>query len=278
MNTQQNSQPAAISNSHSFNVSLFNNKNDNVAKPEKHSWDSLVEILKKPDIRNHKDGRLISGATFEDFKRSKSNAIESSLLILDYDHIDKIDLSVWQNMGISFACYTTFSHATNDKPCAYRVIIPLLNPIPADKYPLLYQWAFEQSSGLDANCKDISRMQYLPACPKEREKDFNFFSNFGTSLDWQSVTKPLKTIDKPITAQSNVIPISTQAQHKNSHKQKERDFSAWVESAINAEIEIVRNAANGTRNATLNTAAFRLGQIVATTWANANQSSIESLL
>ncbi len=113
MNTQQNSQPAAISNSHSFNVSLFNNKNDNVAKPEKHSWDSLVEILKKPDIRNHKDGRLISGATFKDFKRSKSNAVESSLLILDFDHVDKIDLSVWQRETVRIStCYPTFKSNT----------------------------------------------------------------------------------------------------------------------------------------------------------------------
>ncbi len=273
---------ALLNNSHSeLVISFFNNKTDNLAKPEKHSWQSLIDLLKNPDIRNHKDGRLISGATFKDFKRSKSNAIESSLLILDFDHIDKIDLSVWQNMGISFACYTTFSHATNDKPCAYRVIIPLSNPIPADKYPLLYQWAFEQSNSLiDPACKDVSRMQYLPACPTERLKDFQFKSNVGALLNWQSIIKPIETLDKPITATSNVIPISTQTPHtKNSQKQNKRDFSAWVESAINAECDKVRNAqANVNRNVTLNTAAFRLGQIIATTWANANQSSIESLL
>lgn len=303
MNTQQNSHPAAISNSHSFNISFFSNKTDNSAKQETLSWDSLVEILKKPDIRNHKDGRLISGAIFKDgwtkeikdsvtdeikkpakfiekWRRNET-AIESSLLILDFDHIDKIDLSVWQNTGISFACYTTFSHATKEKPCAYRLVIPLSNPIPADKYPLLYQWAFEQSNGLiDPACKDISRMQYLPAYPKERQKDFKFFSNVGAFLDWQSVINTPKTLDKPIIETSNVVPIQTRRKAlKNSHEQNKRDFSAWVESAINAECDKVRNAqANVNRNVTLNTAAFRLGQIIATSWANANQSSIESLL
>lgn len=278
--TPDNQKNAAFSNSHSFNISLFNNKTDNLAKQEIHSWQSLIDLLRNPDIRNQKDGRLISGTIFKENKRAKSTAIESSLLILDYDHVDKIDLSVWQNMGISFAAYTTFSHATNDKPCAYRVIIPLLNPIPADKYALLYQWAIEKSNGLiDPACKDVSRMQYLPACPKERLKDFKPFSNVGALLDWQSVINTPETLDNPITATSNVIPIQTQqAKPKKAYKQNERDFSTWVESAINTEIENVRNAANGTRNAKLNKSAFALGQIVATSWANANQSSIESRL
>lgn len=289
MKTQQNSQvdyksinqqPDAISNSHSFNISFFNNKTDNLAKQETHSWQSLIALLRNPDIRNQKDGRLISGTIFKENKRAKSTAIESSLLTLDYDHVDNIDLSVWQNMGISFAAYTTFSHATKEKPCAYRVVIPLLNPIPADKYPLLYQWAFVRSNGLiDPACKDISRMQYLPAYPKERQKDFKFFSNVGALLDWQSVIKPLESLDKPTVATSNVISISTQqAKPKKAHKQNEHDFSAWVESAVESEVNNVLSATQGNRNNTLNKAAFALGQIIATPWANANQFDIETRL
>ncbi len=289
MNTQQpatqvdykvNQQPAAISNSHSFNISFFNNKHDNSAKQETHSWDSLLEIFKTPLIRNDKDGRLISGTIFKENKRRKEQAIESSLLILDFDHVDKIDLSVWQNMGISFACYTTFSHGTESKPCAYRVIIPLLNPIPADKYPLLYQWAFDVTNGLiDAACKDISRMQYLPACPKGRLKDFKHFSIVGALLDWQSVIKPLESLDKPIVATSNVVPIHTQqAKPKKAHKQNERDFSAFVNTAIENEVNNVRNAVYSNRNNTLNKSAFALGQLVSAEWANANQLDIETRL
>lgn len=278
--TQVDNQPAAISNSHSFNISFFNNKTDNLAKQETHSWDSLLEIFKTPVIRNDKDGRLISGTIFKENKRRKEQAIESSLLILDFDHVDKIDLSVWRNMGISFAAYTTFSHATNKKPCAYRVVIPLKNPIPADKYALLYQWAFELTNSLiDPACKDISRMQYLPACPSERKKSFEFFSNTGAFLNWQSVIKPLESLDKPTVATSNVIPISTQqAKPKNATKQKERDFSAFVNAAIEDEVNNVRCAVEDNRNNTLNKAAFALGQLVSAEWANANQSSIESLL
>src|SRR5436190_1578594 len=42
-----------------------------------------------------------------------------------------------------------------------------------------------------------------------------------------------------------------------------RDGSAWARSALESEAQIVREAAVGSRNATLNRAAFNLGQIVA---------------
>jgi len=275
-----NQQPAAQTDK-LFSVSFFNNKHDNSAKQETHSWDSLLEIFKTPVIRNDKDGRLISGTIFKENKRKKEQAIESSLLILDFDHVDKIELSFFSNMGITFAAYTTFSHATDKKPCAYRVVIPLKNPIPADKYALLYQWAFELTNGLiDPACKDISRMQYLPACPSERKKSFEFFSNTGAFLNWQLVIKPLESLDKPTVATSNGIPISTQqAKPKNATKPKELDFSAFINAAIESEVNSVRCAVEDNRNNTLNKAAYALGQLVSAEWANnANQSSIESLL
>lgn len=122
-------------------------------------------------------------------------------------------------------------------------------------------------------------MQYLPAYPKERQKDFKFFSNVGALLDWQSVIKPLESLDKPTVATSNVISISTQqAKPKKAHKQNEHDFSAWVESAVESEVNNVLSATQGNRNNTLNKAAFALGQIIATPWANANQFDIETRL
>jgi hypothetical protein len=259
-----------------FCVSLFYNKWDNSAKEESHTWDSLIEIFRKPDIRSIKDdGYLINGTTFNDGLnkehvfvkklRSKSSSIQASLLILDFDKSEKIDLSIWLNMQLTFACYTTFSHATVDKPCAYRVVIPLLSPIPADKYPFLYQWASDVTNDLiDLRCKDISHMHYLPACPAEREQFFEFHSNEGALLDWKPLIIPYEN--------ANQLEVLKDSSGNG------RDYSPFVNTAINNEICNVCNSVNGSRNDTLNKASFALGQLVSPTWAHVDEHEIENLL
>lgn len=259
--------------------SIFECVTDNLAKEETQEWHDLVQLFSKPDIRNDKDGKLISGAIFTNNKRSKENAIESSLLILDFDHVETIDLSVWHNLSISFAYYTTFNHGTKDKPCAYRVVIPLKTPIPAASYPLLYQWATNITNGaIDKACKDISRIQYLPACPQERKHLFRHSANTGSFLDWQSVISTV-TNDKPVFSAQTPATVSTQPKPKTTnHKANGGDFSHYVEPIIQVEINKVASAIKGSRNATLNKAAFALGTLVASSWANVNQSDIENQL
>jgi putative DNA primase/helicase len=252
-----------------FTISFFNNKFENSAREESQTWASLLGIFSKPIIRNDKDGQLISGATFNG-TRLKRNAIESSLLILDFDHANEIDLSIWQNMEITFAAYTTFSNATEEKPCAYRVVIPLSNPIPANKYPFLYQWAFDITNGLiDPACKDVCRMHYLPACPSEREQYFEFHDNDGAFLDWQPLIIPFENAQKPIRSPQNSV--ATQIPRK-------RDYSSYVKTVIENELNSVRNAVEGTRNNTLNKSSHVLAQLVSATWANVNEAYIESSL
>lgn len=265
-----------------FCVSLFDNKWDNSAKEHLNDWDSLIEIFRKPDIRGIKDdGSLINGTTFNDGSnkehvfvkklRSKATSIQSSLLLLDFDKSEKIDLSIWLNRRLTFACYTTFSHATADKPCAYRVVIPLLSPIPADKYPFLYQWASDITNDLiDLRCKDISHMHHLPACPAEREQFFEFHSNEGELLDWKPLIIPYENANQ-------LIPKKDKEVLKDS-SDNGRDYSAFVNTAINNEISNVCNSVNGSRNDTLNKAAFALGQLVSATWANVDEHEIENLL
>lgn len=260
-----------------FNISLFNNKLDNTAKPQSLDWQALSKLLTTPDIRNDKDGRLISGATFTDNRRNKKNAIESSLLNLDFDHVETIDLLWLNQLAISYAFYTTFSHGTKEKPCAYRVIIPLNKPIPADKYPFLFKWALDITQGkIDPACKDISRMQYLPACPNDRKHLFQHGSNIGTLLDWQNV---IKSLDKPDLSTQTPNAIPTQARAKTKpQKQNYGDFEQYVSQIQETEISSVANAANGSRNVALNKAAFALGTLAGSSWANVNQNEIETRL
>ena len=55
-----------------------------------------------------------------------------------------------------------------------------------------------------------------------------------------------------------------------------RDSSAWTRAAVDGELARLRAAAEGTRNATLNRVAFRLGQIIGA--GHLNEPDIEPLL
>ncbi|MCP4702550.1 MAG: hypothetical protein GY862_37680 [Gammaproteobacteria bacterium] len=170
-----------------FDVSLFKRLKDTTPKPRSYTWARLCDILSTPKIRHKKDGLLISGATFTG-QRSNAAVDSVSMLSLDYDHAANMEhaLEVWR--GFQFAAYTSFSHGTPEKPCAFRVIIPLAEPIPNDQYPALWAWADEISGGaIDPICKDLSRAMYLPACPPDRRHLFRFVQGEGRALDWKSL-------------------------------------------------------------------------------------------
>jgi putative DNA primase/helicase len=58
----------------------------------------------------------------------------------------------------------------------------------------------------------------------------------------------------------------------------DRTRSPYVQAAVDAELEQVRRAPEGTRNDTLNNAAFALGQLVAAPWANLDRAAVEGEL
>ncbi|MEP7337195.1 MAG: hypothetical protein ABI977_05575, partial [Acidobacteriota bacterium] len=154
-----------------FLFSAFNQKSDVTPKEFHETSKQIVKRFSKPVIRTEKDGPLFSPAKFMPARRLKKNVTELSMLVLDYDHGVTIDevLARWRPLGVMVLLYTTHSHqrVTTNHPKAedrFRVVILLKEPIPADEYPRLFQWATIVSGGkCDKSCKDASRMHYLPA-------------------------------------------------------------------------------------------------------------------
>lgn len=196
----KNSQPNATQfitksdkQSQSFEVSLFNSKNDNQPKPYRMSWDDLVEICKNPSIRLNKDGELISPATFID-KRSKANVISVSMIMLDYDHKAdwENDLEVFRNHYIQYIAYTSHSHlrVTESNPNAeqrFRVCIPLETPISPDKFNLLFKFfSFFSDGKIDKAASDSSRMFYLPAKSTD-DAPYKYQAFNGDPMDWREI-------------------------------------------------------------------------------------------
>jgi len=239
-------------------ISVFNSITDNRAKELPINWSGLVELLETPKVLTDKShGQLLTGAAFLARARRKDTVKTSCLLMLDYDHAPPMQeaLAAWQSYG--HLAYTTWSHGTDEKGHAYRVIVPLAEPIAAADYPALWQWASQQSGGLiDVACKDVSRIMYLPACPDDRRGLFQFVKHEGAALDWRAL---------------NLSQFQQQTTTKPERATIKRDAAAplgrYVENALTDEMRRVATAAEGTRNTALNTAAFNLGGILAAPWS-----------
>ncbi len=231
-----------------FLFTAFNQKSDVTPKEFRETLKQIVKRFSKPVIRAEKDGPLFSPAKFMPARRLKKNVTQLSMLVLDYDHGVTIDevLAMWRPLGVMVLLYTTHSHqrVTKDHPKAedrFRVIILLKEPIPADEYPRLFQWATVVSGGkCDASCKDASRMHYLPAIAI-KGAPFVFRNLVGDMLDWRAI---------------DLRDDAPQPTAKKANK------SRYADAAINSEVSRVLTAPQGDRNNALNKAAYYLGRLV----------------
>ncbi|MBA2735062.1 MAG: hypothetical protein H0U54_19635, partial [Acidobacteria bacterium] len=178
----------------SFRLSIFNGKTDTLPKEAQRTWAHMCERFEQPAVRQVKDGSLFSPAIFQPAHRLQKNVTELSLLVLDYDHQASLedDLAKWRVLGCCFAAYTTHSHrqVTKSNPEAeerFRVVVPLAVPIPAEKFPALWQWAAHLSDGkIDSQAQDASRMYYTPAIASA-DAPYESVIVDGEPLDWQTL-------------------------------------------------------------------------------------------
>lgn len=239
-----------------FVVSTFRNKRDNRPNLGWITWLGILKRIGRPEVRLEKDGPAFSPARFDPAKRAKNNVREISILTLDYDAgvAWPDDLQPWSERGIRFAAYTTHSHqrVTADHPEAadrFRVMIPLLEPIPVIEYAKLWQWAQGVSGGkIDRSARDPSRIFYEPR-KAEASAPYDWYAQEGDLLDWRNLdlTRPLrrKSVDGRLNGEAAALP-------------EQGDAFATLER----EVARVESAQPGWRNDTLNKAAFALGRLV----------------
>ncbi|HEY0376412.1 MAG TPA: phage/plasmid primase, P4 family [Pyrinomonadaceae bacterium] len=198
-----------------FILSFFNRKSDNKPNPQQMSWEEFVARFSRPSIRQYKDGELFSPAAFIG-TRAKENVTEACMLVLDYDHKADIkhELQMWRDRGYTFIAYTTYSHTVTEHH--FRIVIPLASPIPADQFPLLWQWAFASSGGkIDRAASDISRMFYTPAIAG-KDAAWLFESVEGSLLDWRTLNlqeaKPAHVRKVDASAQVGTLRLNQDAE------------------------------------------------------------------
>ena len=155
-----------------FEVSLFSSARDNKPKIRRYDEDKLSTLLGTWRPGASKEALPAwSPATFAAGKtRSKSAAESVSCLVLDLDDGMPVEAArdCFGGLGLSVLLHTSWSH-TAEVP-KWRLVLPLMRPVPALEWPRAWRWALSWWAGIagdewtpDTRCSDASRLYFLPA-------------------------------------------------------------------------------------------------------------------
>ncbi len=136
-------------------------------KPEK-----LSQVLTTRLIRPNK-----SGPAFAQHKLRKGGTRKNVDVIIRSGIECDIDNSVTLNdlrIAIDpymWDAYSTFSHNPGNGKIKFRLVIPFSRDVTPDEWPNVWYGCNDLLGNvLDSSTKDISRLVYLPSCPKENEQ------------------------------------------------------------------------------------------------------------
>jgi hypothetical protein len=172
-------------------IAEYQEANDDKRKVEKDGWAWI------PCSVHDSNGR-----------RNQENMKEASLMVLDIDCGMSLETIMLTLSACEFAVHSSFSH-TVEKP-KWRVILPMLESIPAKDLGVVFDHFNEMFSGLlDASCgHDPARLYYLPACPADAENLFTFIEHAG---EWADAQRILEHRRFASSATSIVAPVAKAA-------------------------------------------------------------------
>ena len=139
--------------------------------------------MSKPDRDRAKDVGGFVGGWVKNGRRKKENVTSRELVTLDADYVTDLkavtDTLTAKYSGYAYFVYSTHSH-TAEKP-RLRIIIPLAEPVDADKYPAVARLF---AKDIDINIFDdttyeVNRLMYWPSTPS----DGDFFTLCSTVED-----------------------------------------------------------------------------------------------
>ena len=181
------------------------------------TWTFLCKRLDKV-LPGVKEGPGYVAANLPDGRRTNNRVITTSLLVFDIDNkantVTQASLEkVVRDNGYKAILHSTYSH-TPENP-RFRLILAISKPIEPDDHKSVLTHVSQKlgiSDFIDKACADISRYFYLPRCPKERVKDFVFWSNDGNPVNVEVYLNRIKfacpSPDLPLIIAKTNKPIS----------------------------------------------------------------------
>lgn len=233
-------------NVQSIELTLCTFSDEKGTTPKRHvlPWSKFVQRFSHHESRSTKEGTgCWSPVSYKPrTTRGKANVDRVYALVLDVDHADlprdRLD-------GLAWIAHTTYRHS----PTAprWRVVIPLAKPVAGDEdhWPEVWQRAHARFGAcMDEQCKDASRIYFLPSCPPDSEPQVE--SHDGAPLDPDSLPPVPKLAPSP----------------RRTPKTAPGSIGQYAAKALDDELAAVSSAGEGQRNSQLNRSAFALGQLV----------------
>ena len=198
-----------------YHLSFYGNITSPEAKTIEVTWERVCKQLAEPIVSDTKDVFLYGPYRMGDgAKRSNNNVIEISLLVFDIDDAHGRSAQDIVNLVADYDAilHSTWSH-TRENP-RYRLIIHLLNPIPAKHFSAVRNgflfFNAELASIIDKACSDPSRAYYLFSYPSERSGLAEYIVNKGKPLDTATCLIPTQSNAQSLAINTS-IPISAVA-------------------------------------------------------------------
>ena len=209
---------------------------------EECTWDFLISYLKKAR-QGKKDGSGWIAAEMPDGPRKSEKVLSVSLLVFDIDNQDDTitDIDLRKRVlssGYKAIIHSTYSH-TPDNP-RFRLILDISEPISPENHKALLLHVAQNldiSDCIDKVCLDRARYFYLPRCPKERLKDYIFWSSDGKPVD-VSAYLDLKNISYkplPITPTKD-MPEPSEWEENEANISKVKDFLSYCDANCDYQI------------------------------------------
>lgn len=199
-----------------INYTNFNSVYDNVVKPALMSWDELSSILVSGhpvvvgdklalpsfsawryksiddptvDHGTGKDRRPLNVFSETHVRRLKSNAVDMSMLIIDFDGLVSVEKAKKRFREYEHVGYTSPRHRHEDKD-RFRKVLPFSDPMPKADFQRLHHKIKKWIDGDGCNIADdvtyvIGQVFLLPAVYEEHTAHARAWRHEGALLDWR---------------------------------------------------------------------------------------------
>jgi hypothetical protein len=200
------------------------------------TWDFLISYLKKAR-QGKKDGSGWIAAEMPDGRRKSEKVLSVSLLVFDIDNQDDTITDIDLRKKVLFSGYRAIIHSTYnhtpDNP-RFRLILDISEPISPENHKALLLHIAENlgiSGFIDKACVDSARYFYLPRCPKDRLKDYIFWSSDGMPVDVSAYLDLISISDEILSMPlAKEMPKPTDWEENELNISKVKDFLNYCDA------------------------------------------------
>lgn len=267
-----------------IHISLFKKADDNRPVPAELSWDQLCQDLgphrthcsNKVDAPAFSPARYAPGAT-----RAIKNVRSVGFGVLDIDKVSPETIATLPGLldGVAHILYTTWSHTQHLPKWCVRVVVPFTRPVLTMEWERFWHAMNVRFADLnDPQCKDPSRLYFVPSCPPEALDRAIYHVEQGAPLDVDALLRAAPVAGTSLTLSET--PSRTEIVHEDDLKKfaqgLRRRAAPYQQSLGRRVLEALDGrpfAEPGERDDTI----FKLAGVLAEAYPRAKADSIAQL-